>query len=249
MSGRWIACGVLLVVGLWSAPVTGALPLEERFAAAAAAYDAEDFTEAIRLYQQIRRDGFRAPALYFNLANAYYRQGDVGQAILHYAKAQYLLPRDADIRGNLQFVLNDADAVYLPPTGWTRVWRWFTHTEWRALALAAWWLTMVGLCLKLWRRNNHYLLWATTVTTALWIVALMGVRYWGGLNDRPEVVVMQAGQEALFAPLAGSTPHFALPKGSIARVNSTTDGWYRVRVGDRDGWIRQSAVAAINPLE
>ncbi len=40
-------------------------------------------------------------ALFYNLGNAYYKQGDHGRAILNYRRAQQLAPRDPDIEANL----------------------------------------------------------------------------------------------------------------------------------------------------
>lgn len=240
----------LLAVGLawlcFAFPVDAVTP-EERFAEAATAYDEGDFAEAIRLYQQLLRDGFVAAELYYNLGNSWYRQGDIGQAVLKYKQALYLRPRNADARHNLAFVMNEAGAL-TSELGWLkRSLRRVSRVEWVVLSVAFWWLSGLFASLALWRSWNFS--WALPIAVTLFfaVVSMAGVAVWRGLERRPELVVVERGQDALFAPLEGSTPHFALPKGSIVRMDSATDGWYRVRVGDRDGWVRQRAVIAVRP--
>lgn len=231
---------------MWPSAALAISP-EERFAEAAAAYDSGDFAEAIRLYQQLLRDGFVAAELYYNLGNAWYRQGDVGQAVLNYQQSLYMRPRDVDARHNVAFVMHEAGAITSDP-GWImRSLRWVSRTEWIILTVLFWWLT--GLCasLALWREWSFSWRVPIAVLLLLALVSAAGVGVWWGLAQRPELVVVERGQDALFAPLEGSTPHFALPKGSIVRIDSTTDGWYRVRLGDRDGWIRQRAVIPVRP--
>ena len=245
MSGRGVLI-FLLVMG-WLVSTTMARSPEERFVEAAVAYDGGEYADAIRLYQQLLRDGFMAAELYYNLGNAWYRQGDVGQAVLHYLKALYLRPRDADARHNLAFVMHDAGAL-AGEQGWVvQGFRRLSRGEWVTLAVIFWWLTGGLVCLALWMNRGTSWGLPIGVCLLLAVVSLQGANVWRGLEQRPELVVVERGQDALFAPLEGSTPHFALPKGSIVRVDSATEGWYRVRVGDRDGWVRQRAVVPVRP--
>lgn len=229
------------------APVYGTTPLAERFSVAAQAYDESRYEEALQIYQQLLNDGVRAPALHYNLGNTYYRVGEWGAAILHLQKAHLLAPRDPDIRHNLDFVLQEADALQVPVAWPARLLRRMTLPEWVIVATLAWWVTAVYLALMLWPGRKRGWGWAASSAAVVLVVALLGIAQWIGLRARPLVVVMQPGQEALFAPLDTSTAHFALPLGSMARVDSESGEWYRVRVGKNDGWIRQSAVALVAP--
>ncbi len=68
------------------------------------AYNKEDYREAINLYQQsIDNDG-KSSTVYYNLANAYYRNDNLGKAILNYERALRLDPTNDDARQNLDFV-------------------------------------------------------------------------------------------------------------------------------------------------
>lgn len=241
-----IWCAIVTVLTLmggvgavWASPA-------DSFAEANSAYDAGEYEAAITIYERLLREGFVAPELYYNLASSRYRQGDYGQAILNLKRAQQLQPRDRDIQHNLYFILNEADAVYHVPPIWSRILRQLTHEEWKGVATASWWLVALFGGLHLVRFRKRAWLTPMAVVTGVLLISLAGWWQWLSLGQNPEVVVVEPGQEALFAPLPGSTAHFALPKGSVPRVDSVSDGWYRVRLGERDGWIRQTAVTPVH---
>lgn len=68
------------------------------------AYNKEDYREAIRLYtESIEKEG-KSSTAYYNLGNAYYRNDNIGKAVLCYERALRLNPTNADARQNLDFV-------------------------------------------------------------------------------------------------------------------------------------------------
>lgn len=68
------------------------------------AYNAEQYTDAINLYSKaISADG-TSSTLYYNLGNAYYRNGDIAKAIISYERALRLDPTNSDAKANLEFV-------------------------------------------------------------------------------------------------------------------------------------------------
>ena len=60
-----------------------------------------DYHRAIDAYRQLILRGYASDKLYYNLANAYFKVGRYGKAILYYNRALRLAPGDADIRYNL----------------------------------------------------------------------------------------------------------------------------------------------------
>jgi tetratricopeptide (TPR) repeat protein len=80
------------------------------FDSANAAFASGNYHGAIEQYNAIlARDGYSAPVL-FNAGNAYYRDGQIGEAILSYERAQVLAPRDAAIAANLRLARAKAGA-------------------------------------------------------------------------------------------------------------------------------------------
>nr|HPM12628.1 tetratricopeptide repeat protein [Bacteroidales bacterium] len=55
-------------------------------------YDTQQYDSVIVLYNQLISSGNVSDKLYFNLANAYYKQREIAQAILWYERALVLDP-------------------------------------------------------------------------------------------------------------------------------------------------------------
>lgn len=68
------------------------------------AYNKEDYQLAVELYNQALAENGRNANLYYNLGNAWYRRGNIAQAILNYERALRVDPSFSDARTNLNFV-------------------------------------------------------------------------------------------------------------------------------------------------
>lgn len=68
------------------------------------AYNKEDYTLAIALYNQALQQVGRNANIYYNLGNAEYRVGHISQAILAYERALRVDPSFQDARINLNFL-------------------------------------------------------------------------------------------------------------------------------------------------
>ena len=74
---------------------------EQLWDAANTAYINGDFRAAAAAYEQLLAQGFVSVKLYYNLANAYFKENRLGKAILFYHRALRLAPGNDDIRYNL----------------------------------------------------------------------------------------------------------------------------------------------------
>lgn len=68
------------------------------------AYMADDFVAAARLYRSAIDSLGPSAERYYNLGNAYYRNGQIGRAIVSYERALRLDPTNSDLADNLEFV-------------------------------------------------------------------------------------------------------------------------------------------------
>ncbi len=67
-------------------------------------YEAGDYDGAIVEYTELVDAGAADKDLFYNLANAFYKTGDLGRAVLFYERARRIAPRDQDVRRNLSLV-------------------------------------------------------------------------------------------------------------------------------------------------
>lgn len=76
-------------------------PPQALFDRAGAAYREGKFDEAAKGYEAILDQGVHDPRVHYNLANAYFKQGRLGPAILEYERSLRLDPSDDEARDNL----------------------------------------------------------------------------------------------------------------------------------------------------
>ena len=76
--------------------------LTSLFAEANAQYAEGNYIEAANRYEQILAEQ-PAAEVYYNLGNAYFKQGELAQAILAYERALRLQPSFDDAKHNLQY--------------------------------------------------------------------------------------------------------------------------------------------------
>jgi tetratricopeptide (TPR) repeat protein len=238
---------LLLVMALaMSMRAATAQPSLDVFAEAGKAYDAGDFAGAARRYGQLLDRNESAPELFYNLGNALFKQGRNGEAVLAYRRAWYAKPRDADIRANLRLAQQESAATQPEFPFWIRPLWYLSAAEWRHVAIVGYWLSAAALIAFL--ASGRRWLWARRVAVLAATIAVLGAAglgAWAWLYARPEVVVLNGTQQALYAPMEGATPHFAMPEGSIARMGERSGTWLEVRAGDRSGWILSTQVAEV----
>ncbi|MBD5232568.1 MAG: tetratricopeptide repeat protein [Bacteroidales bacterium] len=68
------------------------------------AYNKENYREAIELYNKSIAQEGRSATIYYNLGNAYFRNDNLGKAVVSYERALRINPSDEDARQNLEFV-------------------------------------------------------------------------------------------------------------------------------------------------
>ena len=237
---------VWLLAALFATTLLAGAQPNQLFQQAGRAYDNGDFAGAAAAYSALVEQGYATPQVCFNLGNAEFRQGHGGAAVLDYRRAWYLAPRDADIAANLQFALEQTGAALPVAALWARWLQSLSSGEWRTAALILFWLlaglTCLGLLLPV--RWKMFRTLALATLTAL-IIALAGVGYWLDLQVRqPEAVVMFPAK-VLFAPLPNATEYYALPAGSIVRIEAQDGAWLRVNSANRPGWLPQSNCVAV----
>ena len=232
--------GRLLAIFMATTLLASAQP-NELFQKAGRAYDSGDFAGAATAYTTLIQQGYATPQAWFNLGNAEFRLGHGGAAVLDYRRAWHLAPRDADVAANLQFALEQTGATLPALPLWAHWLQSLSASEWRISALVLFWslaaLTCVGFLLPArWKLFRTLAL----ATFAALLITFCGVSFWFDLQGRqPEAVVMQ-NSKVLFAPLPNATEYYALPAGSIVRIEAQDGAWLRINSANRSGWLPQT---------
>ena len=230
--------------------------VEQVWDAANTAYINSDYHRAIDAYRQLILRGYASDKLYYNLANAYFKVGRYGKAILYYNRALRLAPGDADIRYNLD-VANTftKDKIAVVPEfflkGWVRSVRMSLGcTAWSVVSLAALALLFALVLLYLlagrlaWRKAGFY----GTLAMLLVFVAStsFAVTERRELLDSTEAVVMSSSVSVKSSPDKASTDLFVLHEGANVRTVSELGDWREIVIADgKKGWVEARTIETI----
>ena len=97
-----LAILLLLALPLSQARAAESYP-DSLWKAGVEAYTQGDFASALQDWEEVRSAGLMSRELYYNLGNAYFKNGEIAPAILWYERALKLDPSDADVRHNLEY--------------------------------------------------------------------------------------------------------------------------------------------------
>jgi tetratricopeptide (TPR) repeat protein len=222
--------------------------LREAFAKAGAAYDASDYAAALRGYEELRAQGLASSELFYNLGNTHFRRGEFGLAVLAYRRAWMLAPRDPDIAANLGFALQQAGAAAPEQGPLRRLALRVSVREYVFVGVAAYWLGMAALaCAIVLPARRRLFVRGAAVAGGVLVLAVVGGFSWWTLEQRPEAVVVDASQTALFAPVESAKPHFKVPQGAIVRLQDSSGPWAKIAYGKEIGWIRKASCVPVYP--
>jgi len=219
-------------------------------------YQDQKYDQAIQAYKPILSQGYESPALYYNLGNAYFKSGSIGNAILYYERGLKLSPGDEDIQFNLK-VANSrtVDKITELPKIFIVQW-WevfitsFSLSGWSVITVIIFWifLTSIGLFILSGRiRIQKISLMAGSISLALLIlvVVILISRYnHEAVTDYG--VLTEEIYSVKVAPDQKSNDQFVIHEGIKFVVEDQVNGWYKIRLVDgKVGWIPQNVFGLI----
>lgn len=220
------------------------------------AYNSGDYAKAETCYTRILEQGLYSASLYYNLANAHFKQNELGKALLYYNRALRLRPNDEDIRHNLEYAKQSTkDSIEEIPEFFLKTWikslrGALSCTTWSILslvmlatALAFGLIYMLAQRLSL-RKTGFYLM---AIAALLFVVTTAFA--WSERNmliKRSEAIVMDSAVSIKSSPDRSATELFVLHEGTKVTIGEAIDGWAEVRIADgRKGWIEEERIERI----
>lgn len=239
---------ILILMLALTAPGMVHADFADTFQQAAKAYDAGQFADAAALYDLLVSEGASSPEVFFNLGNARFKNGETGLAVLNYRRAQYFIPRDPDIRANLDYAVGKNGAIRWRESTTARLAGSLSRREWTNVLIIAYWLAaLLAILWMLDMRRGPVYLRLLSACAVLAVVCAAGIRHWHSLQGMPEAVVIPDGLSAFFAPIENSTAHFSLPAGSLVRVREQDGSWLKIEADGKEGWIPADATRTVYP--
>lgn len=232
---------------------------EQRFKDGISAYANDNYSRAAGIFHELEAEGSVSWELYYNLGNSYYRQGELGEAILYWEKAKRLSPGQEDIEYNLSIARQQLiDKIVLPEM--TPFFRRYENLQ-EQLSLShvlrtigALFLILVlisGSCRihALLSGRSHKTLWVTSAGIIVVLILLLSYITVDTVRERKEkhAIIINKKANVLSAPDDNDALLFILHEGSKVRINKKIeDEWANISYfDDKSGWIKMKHLGMI----
>ncbi len=213
------------------------------FQKAVEAYDRGDYKESIRIYKDLIEQGEGRGDVYYNLGNAYYRNMQMGQSMASFLAARKLMPRNPDVKANLNFVhekTKDRLKIDLPEDLLSIIGFWIDRTTPREILLISLFLWCLGFLLLIVCQFQPHLGQLKLVSQILIACSLLfsiafTISYskqedWGAVVSKVAKVYSSPGNH--------STVLFQLKEGSPFVLERSERDWFKITLSDgQKGWI------------
>ena len=232
------------------APATEGTSPEEHFFEANRAYKTGRFAEAAGAYLDLIAGGRTNGHIYYNLANAHLRSGDLGRAILYYERARLLLPRDDDLSFNLAYAQNRTrDAIGEERTSPVNSLLSLDsvnvyETFFVFVMLNVGFFGVLGL--RLFKKPE----WSYYLAIILGMAFVIGLGAWAfkwhGLRSDDRAVVLADEIEVHAGPDPADTVLFKLHAGAVVHYERAEGDWALLHLDrDKRGWAEAGRLERI----
>ena len=207
------------------------------------------FQKSAEIYEQIVKSGFASGPLYYNLANAYLRLGKKGKAIANYLKAQALMPRNEDVKSNLQYAREHLQVSEsgLPDTLKSLLFFHYSTT----LNEEAWLLIIAYLiCVSFiiiyifWRYRIIKWVYLISGIITLCLMVSVAIRIYESQIIHKGIVI--AKSQVRSTPSQEMPAIIEIPEGTDVIIQEEKGKWFKIFFGkDQKGWVPGSDIEQI----
>lgn len=254
---RKAATIVILLLSLGFSMDIQAKDLDSLWAAGVKAYTDGKFADASSAWTSIEESGQKSAALYYNLGNVWFKQGNYPKAILNYERALRLDPSYSDARYNLEFTGNFVQDKIEPVPEFIlesmarKLCYVVDSNTWAvmflvlfAAALTMWLLFMLGSSAGR-RRVGFY---SGIALLLLSVVALDFSFLQKSDSEKTDAaIVMSPVSSVKSSPSDGSSKDlFVIHEGTKVTILDEVGSWKNISLADgRQGWIKTADIEII----
>lgn len=239
---------ILLLGVIVSSPTVNLIAQEAQFRKGNEAYQNKAYDEASTAYEGLIGNDLVSVALYYNLGNAYYQQGKLGQAVLNYERALKLSPNDEQVINNLNVVSQELKDIQvgIEKSSVIEAWMSLQHLQtskgWGWLGIVFIWLGVGGIILWLLGPSRQLKKAGFLAGIVLLILCLLPFLFAYGRAQEEyhsmEAIIMVEETTLKTAPESESKAIQALHEGTKVKVIDVIGEWHKVRLSDTtEGWL------------
>lgn len=213
-------------------------------------YAKGNYQNAIGLYQQILKNGFEAPGIYYNFGKAYFKTNNLPSAILYFEKAKKLNPTDEDIEYNIKVVNNKlVDKIDIVPElfyirWWKIIYSHYTANSWAVFSIISLCVFLSLLAIYLFsnkisiKKIGFYFSFVFFLTTLLSLnFSFIQKKYNTNSN---EAIVFSPSVSVKSSPDANSVDLFVIHEGIKIEITDNIGDWSEIKIANGSkGWIKK----------
>ncbi len=219
-------------------------------------YTAGSYSEALQVWNDIYRTGYRSANLDYNIGNAYFKLNNIPSAILFYERAYLLSPADENINYNLQVARTlIVDRFQEIPQLFFVKWYNFislvlSTNTWAIISITTFILFLAFLSLYIYsprHRNKVFGFWFALLFVFMSMSSL-------SFTIRNKSLVYNSHKAIITSPLANgkSSPDksgndlFVLHEGTKVTIADGVGDWLEIRLSDGNmGWVPANCLIKI----
>ncbi len=209
-----------------------------------------NYLGAVAEYQKLIDSGNKNSYAYYNLANSYFKAGDLDKAIVNYYRAFRLNPRDRDIINNLSFALKKTGQTLIPesmPKSVFLLYNYFSLSEIKGLAFICLWLVAISFTFFVSFKYRPFLLKILIVNLCL-LIFFTGYYFFRSKQDLQELAVVVAPRAELRSGPSENFPvALNVPRAQLLKVNDKKGNWLEVTTdsGNTFTWVQKKYIEII----
>lgn len=243
---------LIVLATIFGLNVSAQDPREAKWNSAATAYSSGDYSSAVRQYEALAKEGVRSWELYYNLGAAYFKDNQLGRAILNFERAAAIDPGNEDVEHNLAVAESrTVDKIESVPQ--------FFVVEWISaiggVMSASMW-AIVGVLLfaialaftLLWRlRKARGAGVLAIVAASLMIVSLLYAHNaYASVKQGNRAIVINSASVVRSSPDQSGKELFVLHEGAKAVIVDQIGSWVEVRIASGNkGWVSTADIEKI----
>lgn len=220
------------------------------------AYAASDYDKALEIYKSVLDKGYESADLYYNVANCFYRKGELAPSILNYERALRIDPSHEDAKHNLSLAesktvdnIDTLGRVFL--VDWWNSFSNLTSADsWAFISIVLFIITLVSLSVyifvrKIWVRKLGF----SVAVIALFFTIISFCSAYTRYNvetSKNQAIVFSQTVTIKSSPDNSGNNLFILHEGTKINIKSRLGEWVEIITSDgNSGWLPANAIEVI----
>jgi len=228
----------------------------EKFRTGVEDYTAGNFNEALHSWIDIYNTGYRSASLNYNIGNAYFKLGEIPNAILFYERAYLLKPADENINYNLNIAksltvdrFNEIPELFFI--------KWFNFISlilhgntWSLISIISFLLCLVFLSLYIYSSKYSFKVAGFWISMILFVISISSISFsWQNrtlVYDSHKGIISTPQVSGKSSPDLSGTDLFVIHEGTKVNIGEEVSGWYEITLSDGNkGWVPANSLNII----